>query len=362
MVIIIIGTRAQLIKMAPVMLELECRGIQYKFVLTGQHKDTIEILIEDFNIKEQPEYLYKGAEITGIVRMAVWFSKCLIKLIKNRKDFLSGSDSSKSVIIVHGDTVSTLMGAIFGRIADAKVVHIESGLRSYNVFHPFPEEITRILTFYLTDIAFCPGNWASRNMEKYKLESINTIHNTILDSVNRMLDSQSVPQGITLTDNYCVCSIHRFENIFFRKRLGHIINLIEHIATIYHLVFILHPATKNNLVKFGLLERLEKNPAIDLRPRSGYRDFIHQIFKSRFVITDGGSNQEELSYLGKPVLLMRKVTERQDGLNCNIKICNYDKSVIDDFMENIESYSVACDSGALSPSPSSIIVDKLIET
>ncbi len=360
MIIVCIGTRAQLIKTAPVMLEMEKRSVPYKLIMTGQHKQTIKELLLEFNIKQTPEFIYEGNEITGVLSMFFWAVRCISHVFFNKKKYKDIFNTNRNIIVVHGDTISTLVGAVIGKLSGNSVAHIESGLRSYNLFNPFPEEITRILTFRLTDIAFCAGDWAIKNMENYKLHRVNTNQNTLLDSIRHIIGSTLNSENSTLSENYCVCSIHRFENIFFKNKLERIVNLIEYTATIYPVVFILHPATEKNLIKFNLIERLTNNTSIKLKPRTGYSDFIHLIYKSKFVITDGGSNQEELTYLGKPVLLMRKVTERQEGLNLNVIICNYKKSILNDFIENLTSYSVAYESDR-SISPSSIIVDELLK-
>lgn len=354
-----IGTRAQLIKMAPVLLELERRRLPLNLVFTGQHHETMEQLMEDFGIATVPQRLYRGREITGIVQMAAWFVRCLLRSVHLPSQFMPKSKVGRSVVLVHGDTFSTLLGAVVGRLRGVEVAHIEAGLRSHNIFHPFPEELTRLVVFRLSRISFCPGDWACGNMAGYSSKVINTANNTLLDALRLML---AFPRRMSrpFDQEYGIASIHRFENVFNRARLEGILTLIEQAAAHYPIAFVLHPATRKKLTHFGLLGRLEQNPRVRLLPRMGYADFVQLMRDARFVITDGGGNQEELSYLGIPTLLMRKATERLEGLGSTATLCNYDKEVLVAFLAALSSLkdaeSVPDNTGK---SATQLIVDEL---
>jgi UDP-N-acetylglucosamine 2-epimerase (non-hydrolysing) len=159
---------------------------------------------------------------------------------------------------------------------------------------------------------------------------INTEQNTLLDSVHLALGA---PVEEFSREQFALASIHRFENIFFRRRMTKILELVELASTRCQIVFVLHPATGNQLKSYGLLDRLETNARIRLVPRMGFFEFIRMAKSARFVITDGGSNQEELSYLGVPTLLMRKATERIDGLGSTATVCSYDRDAFVRFLE-----------------------------
>lgn len=358
MIICLIGTRAQLIKMAPVILEMRQRGLPIQIVFTGQHKATMESLLLDFNIKGPFHYLYDGPEISGYQQVLTWFIKCLyrgLKYLRQQKKVCS-----KNIILVHGDTFSTLLGAILGKLSGQRVVHIESGLRSYNWLEPFPEELTRLIVFSLSDIAFCPGTWAYQNLDRYKVVRVNTEGNTLIDAL-RIAEKNPVTLSYTHPEHpFGVVSLHRFENVFNRKRLGQIIELLEAVACVYPLVFVLHPATEKNLKKFDLFHRIARNPRIERWPRVGYCEFITLLGKAKFVITDGGGNQEELSYMRKPTLLMRGATERQEGLGQNVFLCEYKQERMQEFLNYLDELSV---SGQSRPTifPSKIIVNHLVE-
>lgn len=356
---VVIGTKAQLIKMAPVMQELEAQKTPYNFIFTGQHKETICNLLENFSIKNPDVILYSGKDITGIFQMLTWLTKITYKSIKDRKKIFSKENKEKQIILTHGDTFSTLFGAILGKFNGIKVAHIESGLRSFNIFHPFPEEITRICTFWLSDYYFCPGAWATNNLKKFRGEKINTQFNTLLDSLKSITKNTTNSDLKIPKEKYFICSCHRFENIFNKKRLTNIIETIENQSKKFKCLFILHPPTKKQLEKFNLIERISTNKAIELRPRYDYSDFIQLLQKAQFIMTDGGSNQEECYYLGKPCLLLRKKTERIEGINKNTVISNYQEEIVKKFVDGYEELRHKEISSTISPSK--IIINKISE-
>ncbi len=355
---IIVGTRAQLIKMAPVIRELEQRCLSVNLLFTGQHRETMEELLNQFGIRAQPRYVYAGREISGIGRMMFWFPRVLWRLLRRRREFFPYGEGVRFVI-VHGDTVSTLAGALAARWIGTRVVHIESGLRSFRSFHPFPEELTRLAVFRLAQVAFCPGSWATENMRPYRAEIVDTGANTLLDALRYALSTE-IGDVERPTSPYCVASIHRFENIFYRPRLERIVSLLEDIAREYCVVFVAHPATYKRLEKTGLLGRLTGNSSVRVLPRLGYLQFIRLIEGAQFVVTDGGSNQEELYYLGIPTLLMRKATERIEGIGTTATLSAYRQEVMSGFLDSVGRNTRASELLNGDIRPSATIVDWLI--
>jgi UDP-N-acetylglucosamine 2-epimerase (non-hydrolysing) len=343
----VIGTKAQLIKMAPVIQEATRQGLPYNFIFTGQHQETMGDLRENFGIREPDVTLHYGKDITSIPAMIVWLARILWCVAFNRKRIFGGDRSG--IVVVHGDTFSTLLGALMGKVARLKVAHVESGLRSFNIFHPFPEELTRILTFRLTDEFYCPGDWALQNVAKYKGRKVNTKLNTLLDAL-RAARERFDSIDVEIPDHkYAVVTTHRFENIFSKAALERNLGLIEQCAQELPLLFILHPVTEKRLLKYGLLDRLQTNPGIECRPRYDYFRFMKLIYHSEFVISDGGSNQEECCYLGKPCLLLRKASERQEGLGSNVVLSKYQPSMVSKFLQSYQSLNSAPMDGNVSP-------------
>lgn len=325
--------------MAPIMRKLQEKQIAYNFIFTGQHRETIDKLRENFSIKEPDITLYKGKDITSILKMFTWLLKMSWLTIWKKKNIF-GKTNKNDIILTHGDTFSTVLGAIMGKIAKIKVGHVESGLRSFNIFDPFPEELNRIITFYLSDYYYCPGEWAVNNLKKFKGEKINTELNTLYEALQLALKSDQNSELKIPNEKFIIASIHRFENIFKKEKFKKILKILDELSKKTKILFILHPPTKKQLEKFDLIKQLTENPNIELRPRYDYIDFIHLLNKSEFLITDGGSNQEEAFYMGKPCLLMRETTERQEGLNKNVVISKFNSKNIVKFTSNYKKYKI----------------------
>ncbi len=357
MIHVFIGTKAQLIKMAPVMVELQHRGIPYNFIFSGQHQATVQNIRDEFGVKEPDITLYTGRDITGILQMLIWSIRILSYSLRNRQAVWQGDRNG--VVLNHGDTFSTLLGSLLARLSGQRSAHVESGLRSFKLLHPFPEEVTRILTFWLSNIYFAPGQWALSNLQKYSGVKVDTVHNTLLDAL-RIGEAAVEESAVDIPGSrFAVVSIHRFENIFSRSRLEAIVELLVRTSNDIPLLFILHKPTEQKLQAFNLRERLDECPAIELRPRYTYFQFIKLIKHAELVITDGGSNQEECHYMGKPCIIMRSATERQEGIGHNAVLSDYDYAKISAVVQDPAAYRKAA--GQLDISPSKIIVDTLVE-
>lgn len=353
MIICVIGTRAQLIKMAPVLRELERRSVPYRFYLTGQHETTIDDLIAEFQIRTTPVRLARQ-EVAGLLAMAVWAPMTLMRL---SHAWPIAPKGTRAIVLTHGDTFTTVIAALVGRIKGARVAHIEAGLRSFNLLHPFPEELTRLAVFRLSDISFCPNDWAAGNMAGRATEVVNTRGNTLLDALEFACSQQT--NLVATAERYGIVSIHRFENIFNEKRLRNIVRLLEIASATANLKFVLHPATRQKLERHGLLGSLEKMNRVSLIDRMGYLRFVSLLRGAAFVITDGGSNQEELSYLGVPTFLMRRKTERTEGLGENIVLGNYSEPELRRFLNELAA--LRRPPTPIRGSPSAIVVDYLVK-
>ena len=341
MIHVVIGTKAQLIKMAPILKIFKEKKIPYNYISTGQHKATIDDILSNFEIKKPDFILYEGKDITSIISMFFWTIKILFFTLLNKKKIFKNDGNGKGIVLVHGDTMSTVLGAIMGKISGLKVAHIESGLRSFNIFQPFPEELNRLITFKLSDYMFCPGDWAVKNLEKYRRNKvkIDTKINTLYDSLRFALpEIEKIIDVDIPKKEYGIVTLHRFENFKSKVLAERIVDIVEDIARDKFVLFILHKPTKKNLLKYDLLKRFEENENIELRERYDYFRFIKLITKAKFLISDGGSNQEECYYLGKPVLLLRNVSERNEGLGRNAVISKFDDKIISEFINNIEKY------------------------
>ena len=306
--IFVIGTRAQLVKMAPVIKEASNAGLAFEILLTGQHFDSMSDLADDLGIGSVFPREHLLAEQSSVAALAGWlptaFWSCLGRLRAIRRR------SPGALVVVHGDTASTLVGAVAGRMAGLRVAHVESGLSSGAAFDPFPEELVRKLVTRIANIAFCPDVESYNRLRgRRRLVVHDTRGNTIADALRVVLrDSPPQRRGGVLV------SLHRFENIMHRNRLQQLVADILRLAGQRPVSFVLHPPTEKRLRALGLLESLRACDAIALLPRMPYSRFIKVAATVDVVVTDGGSNQEELSLLGVPAIILRSRTERSDGL------------------------------------------------
>jgi UDP-N-acetylglucosamine 2-epimerase (non-hydrolysing) len=312
--IFIIGTRAQLIKVAPVVVACERVGLPCTLLMTGQHHETMQDLIDEFGIASPQLPAIPATEHSTIASLLRWLPAAYTG-VRTRLRELEATEADVSVL-VHGDTLSTLVGAFAARRHKVRVVHLESGLSSGRLFDPFPEEICRRLVFRMTDVAMCPNRQAASYMRRHHrgAEVFDTGGNTIVDAVVLTGASTVTPDS---DEPYLVASLHRFQNLYDARRLADLVALIEALSQRFTVHFVLHPATRARLENQGLLSRLSSAFGVRLAPRMGYRDFLRIAAGATCVLTDGGSNQEELAALGVPTIVMRARTERPDGLGEN---------------------------------------------
>ena len=313
--VFIVGTRAQLIKVAPVVVACERRQVDCLLLMTGQHRETMQDLIAEFGITSPQVAAVEANEHATVSALVRWLPAAY-RGVRRRLAAVALQSADGVDVLVHGDTLSTLVGAFAARRSGARVVHLESGLTSGRWFDPFPEELCRRLVFCMTDLAMCPNRQAAdfmRSKHGRGSKVVNTEGNTIVDAValTGAMDRVAGPR------DYLVASLHRFQNIYDGTRLRQLVSIVEAAATHLPVHFVLHPATCKRLEAIGCMDRLRANQRIRLLPRMGYRDFLGLAAGAACVLTDGGSNQEELAVLGVPTIVMRARTERPDGLGNN---------------------------------------------
>ncbi|NAZ71879.1 UDP-N-acetylglucosamine 2-epimerase [Vibrio toranzoniae] len=174
------------------------------------------------------------------------------------------------------------------------------------------------------------------------------------------INKHSINMDSTHKKRFAIVSLHRFETISSRDGLVKIVGIIEKITTLIEVKFILHPPTREALKKHDLYSSLEKNNRLELIPRKTFLQFNELILNAEFMVTDGGSNQEECAFLGIPCLIIRNETERRDGLGENAVLSYFKYDVINDFIENYADYRRPRQT--LERSPSEIIIDDLVKT
>lgn len=333
-----IGTTAELIKIAPVIKQFQIKKIPFKIITSGQNS---------IDFSEMDGYLNNNLELikfndkskkSSTFLFFIWAVKAFFTCIFSLRKEFKGLSKDTSFFIVHGDTVSTVIGACIGRFYGLSVVHIESGLRSFHFFEPFPEEICRVITSFLTDIHFAPNKWSINNLRNAHGKKINTLENTLSESYfyARAHSKKSTYSALIDKEKYFLLVVHRQENMFKKDSTKKLISFILNLAAKQKIkcVFVMHHLTKRFLDDAEITETIEKDRQIIFIPRLPYREFVKIFSSAEFIVTDGGSNQEEAYFSGIPCLLLRNYTERIEGLERNVVLSKNKKVTIAKFFKD----------------------------
>lgn len=331
MVHFFIGTKAQFIKMAPVMIEMRNRGIAFRYIDSGQHAQLTRSLRKVFGLSEPDVNLYgKNQDVVSLTSAIGWIFKLGWAWLVRRKWLREHVFAGGGICLIHGDTLSTLFGMKMAKAAGLKIGHVEAGLRSFCIWHPFPEELIRIYCMKRCDILFAPSEEARGNLEAMKVRGsvVKVDGNTVVDALRLMED---IPATIKIPERpFALVTCHRLETITRQKRLQQVVSLLNRLAERIQVLFVVHAPTLKYLKKFRLREQI--NPNIRILPMQNYLNFVALLKSAKLVLTDGGSIQEECAYLNKPCLILRKRTERPDGLGQNAILWGFDDSVVERFL------------------------------
>lgn len=296
MILLCYGTRPELIKLFPLVLELKKQCIDYETLFTGQHKHLIK---EYKHLIDKPTYTFnifkKGQKLDNLY--AKILRKCNKLFIKNRLKF--------KLVIIQGDTTSGTAIAHSAFHHHIKIAHIEAGLRSNNKYSPFPEEINRSIISKLADYHFTPTKIAYENLVKENI-SKNKIHlvgNTIVDAISYFKFQIEYEDQILIT-------LHRRENWGYRmNQLLEQINFCAKRHPYIKFIFLSHPNRDNK--QFSYLTQSN----INIIPPQNYKKMLEIISKSLFIITDSGGIQEEAVCMGKKIMICRDTTERPEVID-----------------------------------------------
>ena len=352
---VIVGTKGQLIKMAPIMLEMDRRGIEYNFINAAQHTRILYDIIEVFGLKQPNIILNKSnMDVASVSDMVIWLSKVTLNLLSQ-----DGLPKKNDICLIHGDPIPASFASVLTKLHRAKIAHIESGERTHNIFNPFPEELSRRMIDRIADYLFTSSGESYDNVlrQGVKGEIFKMGHNTVIDSIRFAL-ANSHKAIFKPEPGYVLVNVHRVENIYSKERLNIILSTVHKIAGKDRVLMIMHEPLKNRLIKANILDKLKQYGNIEIIPLQDYVTNINLIKNSKFIVNDGGAPQLESYFLSTPCLLMRGFME-QNGYP-NVCLSKYESNIIDTFLENYESYVFDVDIKALK-SPSKEIVDILLE-
>ena len=319
-IVVIAGTRPEIIKIAPIIRKLEEEKRKYIFVYTGQHYDyqLSNQIIEDLELPP-PDYNFQLKSSISSIQIAEIMTK-LEKIVKMKND----------IILVQGDTNSVLAASLFAIKQNKKLVHVEAGLRSFD--WKMPEEHNRRMVDHISDYLLAPTKESKQNLINEKVNGkIFVTGNTVMDAVKdhiKLSNKKSKIQNNIKFNNYILATFHRAENVDDKKNLQNIIQGI--IKSNLPIVIPLHPRTKKMMKKFSLFKKI-KTKNIQIIPPQGYLDFLSLMKNCKFIVTDSGGIQEEATsqFLAKKVVVLRDSTERPEALeNGNIMLLQLNQQKI----------------------------------
>lgn len=350
-----IGTTAEAIKVAPVIHRLEARGVATEIWATYQHTDSLDSTFETLGLNP-PRCVFTrgvaGAPIERPAQMIRWLSACMRGLLKNRRR-LRQRLGENPLMVVHGDTMTTVFGAFAARLLRVPSAHIEAGLRSGSLLRPFPEEIDRRLVGKLAKIHFAPNAEAAARLRRRGKDVVNTLRNTAVDGV---LDTVSTDSGAGSADSpYGLVLLHRYELMSKPALVKQTLETLARTTPVP--LTVLTDAFSGGPVNEAL-EALQSD-AIRTSPKLAYPDFVNTMARAEFVVTDSGGIQQEVGLLGVPTLLHREVTESPDGIGANIVLSGWEMGAIERFMQEYEALRVPLQQP--DRSPSDIVVSALAE-
>ena len=319
---IILGTRPEIIKMSPVIKELDIRGIDYFVLHTGQHYDYLmdKIFFKELNLEPETINLKVGSgshsETTS--KMMIGIEKILL-------------DEKPDIVLVLGDTNTVLAGALVSIKLHIELGHIEAGLRSYD--RRMPEEYNRIICDHIADYLFAPTKLTERILKEEGISRKDILYNkkravpqiiltgnTIVDAIQQNLVKANASKIITklgLTkENYFLATAHREEHVDHKESLSGILEGFESLTDTYNLpiIYPIHPRTKKRLEEFGLIDKINKIEKLKLIEPVGFFDLLALESNAKLILTDSGGVQEEACSLRVPCVFLGERSDRSESV------------------------------------------------
>jgi UDP-N-acetylglucosamine 2-epimerase (non-hydrolysing) len=349
-IIFIYGTTAEAIKIAPIARRLDARSIPYESWVTFQHTESLEAIIPELGLREPSQVIAfgnGGKPLTGwrdvwgwLTSIQRWKRRNLRRL---RRELPPGS-----VVVVQGDTLTTVVGARLAKRLRVPCAHVEAGLRSGNWRHPFPEELDRRLADRLASIHYVPSPEAAAHLSTHP-NVVCTFGNTVVDEVmdrGREAAKGDAPFGVVL--------LHRFEFISNREVVEATFRTLAEESP-YPLRLVVDAFSGH-----GLQETLAAygDSRFVIQEKLAHPDFIGLLRGASFVVTDSGGIQAEAALIGVPTLIHRKTTEQEEGMGENVILSGWKPEVLSEFLAHHQEYRR--ETRRPDRSPSDIIVEDLI--
>lgn len=309
-VAVVMGTRPEVIKLASVVSALvKFPNIKTFVINLGQHREMILQALETFEIKPDVDLalMEENQSLTSFTAKAIPILDSLY------------AETEPNIVVVQGDTTTAMVATLCAFYRKIPVCHVEAGLRTFDMFYPFPEEVNRRIISAATTLHCCPTNRARDNLlrEGISQENIFLTGNTVIDALHRVKKNEyTFKTAILNTLDYekkiIVVTVHRREN--HGAPLQEICHALRDLTAMYPDIVIVYPVHLNPNVSYAVHQMLENCPAVHLLPPLPYEDQVNLMARCYLLLTDSGGLQEEAPSLGKPVLVLRKTTERPEAV------------------------------------------------
>ena len=326
-VMTVFGTRPEAIKMAPVVLELGKYPdkIQPVVAVTAQHREMLDQVLNLFKIKPDHDLdiMAAGQTLFDITTRAM---NGLNKVLEEEKP---------DIVLVHGDTTTTFAGALAAYYHQIDVGHVEAGLRTHNIYSPFPEEMNRKLTGSIAALHFAPTSTSEANLKAENVDSerIFVTGNTVIDALQKTANDDYVFESKLLQNidyknkRVILVTTHRRENL--GEPMRHVYKALRQIVEEFDDVEVVFPVHKNPKVREVVAEELGGLDKVHLIDPLDYEPFANLMHRSYLILTHSGGVQEEAPALGKPVLVLRDTTERPEAVAAGtVKLIGTDRDVV----------------------------------
>lgn len=324
-VMTIFGTRPEAIKMAPLALELQKRpGIRALCCVTAQHREMLDSVLEIFKLK--PDY------DLNIMQPRQTLSTITSKCLTGMDDVLN--EAKPDLVLVHGDTSTTFAGALAAFYHQIPVGHVEAGLRTYDKWSPFPEEMNRKMVGAIADLHFCPTVANQKNLQRENItQGVFLTGNTVIDAlqttvVKDFTFSEDILNNLDYENRKVILvTCHRREN--YGQPMTNIMTALRRIADAFPEVELVYPVHLSPVVQEAAHKYLDNHPRIHLIAPLAVDEMHNLMARCHLVMTDSGGLQEEAPALGKPVLVLRKETERPEAVEAGtVKLAGVEEEVI----------------------------------
>ena len=324
-VMTIFGTRPEAIKMAPLALELQKRpGIRALCCVTAQHREMLDSVLEIFKLK--PDY------DLNIMQPRQTLSTITSKCLTGMDDVLN--EAKPDLVLVHGDTSTTFAGALAAFYHQIPVGHVEAGLRTYDKRSPFPEEMNRKMVGAIADLHFCPTVANQKNLQRENItQGVFLTGNTVIDALQTtVVKDFTFAEDILNNLDYenrkvILVTCHRREN--YGQPMTNIMTALRRIADAFPEVELVYPVHLSPVVQEAAHKYLDNHPRIHLIAPLAVDEMHNLMARCHLVMTDSGGLQEEAPALGKPVLVLRKETERPEAVEAGtVKLAGVEEEVI----------------------------------